>query len=179
MSKSKLSKEEELLLQGFSSNISKKDHVMFYIIAVLITSVPIYLYYGVYQMEPVDSWIIWLLSVVGASGLLGTAYRNTKQMYKHAAVVKRGEAVAREVSKTLSSDKKISSFERDERILFKKNEVGDYEATTLSIFYNNVLFMALFLVISFFILYNINPVWNCLGSLVGSAGLVALFSTSK
>lgn len=95
------------------------------------------------------------------------------------AVVKRGEAVAREVSKGLSGDKKISSFERDERILFKKNEVGDYEATTLAIFYNNVLFITLFLVISFFILYNINPVWNCLGSLVGAAGLVALFSTSK
>ncbi|KAE9551499.1 hypothetical protein FO519_005293 [Halicephalobus sp. NKZ332] len=179
MVKGKLSKEEELLLQGFSSNVSKKGNFLFYTVAVLIASAPIYLYYGVYQMEVADSWIIWLISVLGATGLLGTAYRNTKQVFKHHAVVKRGEAIAREVSKDLTGDKKISSLERDERILFKKNEVGDYEATTFSIFYNNVIFLTLFLVISFFILYNANPVWNCLFSLIGSAGLVALFSTSK
>ena len=95
------------------------------------------------------------------------------------AIVKRGEAIAREVSKEFTSDKKIPTAERDARINFKKNEVGDYEATTFSIFYNNVLFLTIFLVISFYILYNVNPVWNCLFSLIGSAGLVALFSKSK
>lgn len=43
------------------------------------------------------------------------------------------------------------------RILWKKNEVADYEATTFSIFYNNTLFLVLVIVASFFILKNFNP----------------------
>lgn len=43
------------------------------------------------------------------------------------------------------------------RILWKKNEVADYEATTFSIFYNNTLFLVLIIVASFFLLKNFNP----------------------
>lgn len=43
------------------------------------------------------------------------------------------------------------------RILWKKNEVADYEATTFSIFYNNTLFLVLIIVASFFVLKNFNP----------------------
>lgn len=43
------------------------------------------------------------------------------------------------------------------RILWKKNEVADYEATTFSIFYNNTLFLVLVIVASFFLLKNFNP----------------------
>ena len=43
------------------------------------------------------------------------------------------------------------------RILWKKNEVADYEATTFSIFYNNTLFLVLVIVASFFLLRNFNP----------------------
>jgi translocon-associated protein subunit gamma len=35
--------------------------------------------------------------------------------------------------------------------------VADYEATTFSIFYNNALYLVLLVVISFYILKNINP----------------------
>ena len=43
------------------------------------------------------------------------------------------------------------------RILWKKNEVADYEATTFSIFYNNTLFLVLVIIASFFLLRNFNP----------------------
>ena len=43
------------------------------------------------------------------------------------------------------------------RILWKKNEVADYEATTFSIFYNNALYLVLLIVISFYIVKNLNP----------------------
>ena len=43
------------------------------------------------------------------------------------------------------------------RILWKKNEVADYEATTFSIFYNNTLFLVLVIIASFFVLKNFNP----------------------
>jgi translocon-associated protein subunit gamma len=43
------------------------------------------------------------------------------------------------------------------RILWKKNEVADYEATTFSIFYNNALFLALVIFSSFYILKTFSP----------------------
>jgi translocon-associated protein subunit gamma len=43
------------------------------------------------------------------------------------------------------------------RILWKKNEVADYEATTFSIFYNNTLFLTLVIFSSFYILKTFTP----------------------
>ena len=43
------------------------------------------------------------------------------------------------------------------RILWKKNEVADYEATTFAIFYNNSLYLMLVLISSFFVLKSFDP----------------------
>uniref|UniRef100_A0A915LJU6 Translocon-associated protein subunit gamma n=1 Tax=Meloidogyne javanica TaxID=6303 RepID=A0A915LJU6_MELJA len=106
----KFTKEDELLLKDFSSAVSKKNQVVFYGISSFVGITPIYLFYGAHQMEISDSWI----------------------------VIKRGDAIAREMNRLLADDKKMSKKERDERILWKKNEIGDYEATLFTIFYNNV-----------------------------------------
>ena len=42
-------------------------------------------------------------------------------------------------------------------ILWKKNEVADYEATTFSIFYNNALFLFFIIIMSFYVLKNFTP----------------------
>ncbi|KAH0512103.1 translocon-associated protein subunit gamma isoform X2 [Prionailurus viverrinus] len=65
------------------------------------------------------------------------------------------------------------------KILWKKNEVADYEATTFSIFYNNTLFLVLVIVASFFILKNFNPTVNYILSISASSGLIALLSTGS
>lgn len=54
-------------------------------------------------------------------------------------MVKRGDAITREMNRLFADDKKMSKKEKDERILWKKNEVSDYEATLYTIFYNNVV----------------------------------------
>lgn len=51
----------------------------------------------------------------------------------------------------------VCVFAASSRILWKKNEVADYEATTFSIFYNNTLFLVLVIIASFFLLKNFNP----------------------
>ena len=78
-----------------------------------------------------------------------------------------------------SGDKKISRKEKDERILWKKNEVAEYEATTFSIFYNNALFLAILIVCSFYILKSFSPVVNYVGAMSLAAGVVALLSTGS
>ncbi|KAI1711224.1 translocon-associated protein, gamma subunit (TRAP-gamma) domain-containing protein [Ditylenchus destructor] len=47
-----------------------------------------------------------------------------------------------------------------------------------TIFRNNILFFGLLVFLSFFMLSSISPIFNCLLSMYGPAGLVLLFSTS-
>ena len=91
--------------------------------------------------------------------------------------VKREEAVTRDMQKKLAEDKKMSKKEKDERTLWKKNEVADYEATTFSIFYNNALFLAIVIVASFYVLHSFAPTFNYVLSVGSGAGLLWLFST--
>jgi hypothetical protein len=87
--------------------------------------------------------------------------------------------VAREMTRLLGDDKVMGKKEKEERILWKKNEVGDYEATVFTVFYNNIFFFTVFLILSFFLFASMSPIFNCLSSMYGAAGIVYLFSTSK
>lgn len=109
---------------------------------------------------------------------MAMAYRNTKFALKHKVAIKREDAVTREVARQLSDDKKASRKENDERTLWKKNEVADFEATTFSLFYNNALFLAIVIFVSFYVLRSTSPIANYVLSVAGSSGLLALLSTS-
>lgn len=50
-----------------------------------------------------------------------------------------------------------TKFNLNCRILWKKNEVADYEATTFSIFYNNALFLTIVILSSFYLLRSFTP----------------------
>jgi len=175
--KTKLTREEELLLQDFSRNVTTKSSALFYGNSFIVSVVPLWLYWRVHQMEPRDAWLFWIVGTVATTWLISFAYKNVKFVLKHKIAPKREEGVSREILRRFADDKKITKKEKDERILWKKNEVADYEATTFSIFYNNALFLAFFLLASFFILANASLNINYFVSVIGSAGLVALFST--
>lgn len=62
----------------------------------------------------------WFALVTSASTwLLALAYRNTKFQLKHRVAVRREDAVAREMSRKLADDKKMSRKEKDERYVYK------------------------------------------------------------
>ncbi|EPQ13306.1 Translocon-associated protein subunit gamma [Myotis brandtii] len=109
------------------------------------------------------------------------AYKNVKSVLKHKVAQKRKDAVSKEVTRKLSEadNRKMSQKEKEERIMWKKKEVADYEATTFSIFYNSTLFMVLVIVASFFILENFNPIVNYILSISASSGLIDLLSTGS
>jgi len=111
--------------------------------------------------------------------LVALAYKNVKFVLKHKIAQKRGDAVSKEVMKVVADDKKMSKQEKEERILWRKNEVADFEATTFSIFYNNALFLVLVILTSFYILRSLSPTINYTLSMAVASGLLALFSTSS
>lgn len=176
--KKKLTREEELLLQDFSRNVSTKSSALFYGNAFIVSAIPMWLFWRIHQMDLYQSGIFFAIGTLVSTWLVAFAYRNVKFVLKHKIAQKREEAVAREIMKKIADDKKMNKKEKDERILWKKNEVADYEATTFSIFYNNALYLVLLIVVSFYVLKNFNPNVNYVFSVGSAAGLLALFSTS-
>jgi len=177
--KSKLTKEEELLLQDFSRNVSKKSLIIFHFNALIVSAIPIWLYWRIHMMEPLSSAVIFIIVTAIATYLVAMAYMNTKFVLKHKVAQKVEEAVSREVMRKLKDDKNMSKKEKDERILWKKNEVAESEATTFSLFYNNALFLMLVVVGSFMVFKSFAPAYNYVFSTLGAAGIIALFSTSS
>ncbi|KAJ4935554.1 hypothetical protein JOQ06_017086 [Pogonophryne albipinna] len=167
---SKQQSEEDLLLQDFSRNLSAKSTALFYGNALIVSAIPIWLF-----------WRIWHMDLVQSAVLYAVMTLNVKFVLKHKVAQKREDAVSKEVTRKLSEadNRKMSRKEKDERILWKKNEVADYEATTFSIFYNNTLFLVLVIVASFFLLRNFNPTVNYILSISASSGLIALLSTGS
>ncbi|XP_072402325.1 translocon-associated protein subunit gamma [Diabrotica undecimpunctata] len=172
-------KEEELLLQDFSRNVSTKSSALFYGNALIVSAVPIWLFWRIHMIDIYSSLILFAVITAISTYLLAMAYRNTKFTLKHKIAVKREEAVTRDLNKKLAEDKKMSKKEKDERILWKKNEVADFEATTFSIFYNNALFLAIVILASFYLLPAFTPAVNYTLSIGSTAALLALLSTGS
>merc|ERR1712012_373115 len=164
------SKEDELLLQDFSKNVSTKSSALFYGNAFIVSAIPVWLFWRVHSMEPVSSAPLFAAVTLVSTWLVAFAYRNTK----HHVAVKREAAVTKEMSKQLNDDKKISRKEKDERILWKKNEVAEYEATTFAIFYNNALFLSILVFASFYVLKTLGATLNYIVSMAVAAGIIAL-----
>uniref|UniRef100_A0A8C0SR23 Translocon-associated protein subunit gamma n=1 Tax=Canis lupus familiaris TaxID=9615 RepID=A0A8C0SR23_CANLF len=89
-------------------------------------------------MDLIQSAMLYSVMTLVSTYLVAFAYKNVKFVLKHKVAQKREDAVSKEVTRKLSEadNRKMSRKEKDERILWKKNEVADYEATTFSIFYS-------------------------------------------
>ncbi|KAB7496939.1 UNVERIFIED_CONTAM: hypothetical protein RMT77_018984 [Armadillidium vulgare] len=177
VNKSKFTQEEELLLQDFSRNVTKKSSLIFYVNAFLVSVIPVWLFCRIHMMELLSSAILILIVTGVSTYLLSFAYKNTKFILKHKIAQKVEEAVTKEVMKKLSDNKRMSKKEKEERILWKKNEVADSEATTFSLFYNNVLYTLIVILASFIVFKSMSPTYNYTITTLGAAGIIALFST--
>jgi translocon-associated protein subunit gamma len=174
---SKVSKEDELLMQSFTKNVSGKSSALFYGNALIVSAIPVWIFWRIHAIDPVASALLFIAVTLGATWLNAFAYRNTKHQLKHKVAIKREPAVSKEINQI--SDQKISRKEKDERILWKKNEVAEYEATTFSIFYNNALFLAILIFTSFYIFKGLSPHINYVVSMGLSSGAIALLSTGS
>jgi len=175
--KKKISKEDELLAQ-FSKNVSTKNSALFYGNAAIVSALPIWLFWRIQQLDPVSNAIVYAAVTCVATYLMAMAYSKVHFVMKHKFAQKRETAINKEVNQEMG-DKKVSKDERDERILWKKNEVAQYEATNYSIFYNNAIFISLVIFFGFYFFRSFNPSFNYILSVGGSAGIVAFLSTGS
>lgn len=173
----KFTQEEELLLQDFSRDLSKKTMIMFYLNALIVSSLQVFLYVRIHALELYPSWPVFLVMTCLSTYLIAFAYKNTKFVMKHKVAQKIEVAMTAYVLKQMG-DKKTGKSEKDERVLWKKNEVSESSATTFALFYNNAMFLMLMMCMSFFLFASFSPFYNYILTVSSSAGLVALFSTS-
>ncbi|XP_068965832.1 translocon-associated protein subunit gamma isoform X2 [Bombus flavifrons] len=108
-------KEEELLLQDFSRNVSTKSSALFYGNAFIVSAIPIWLFWRIHLIDIYANLISFVLVTLASTYALALAYKNTKFVLKHKIAVKREDAVTKEMSRKLSEDKKMSKKEKDER----------------------------------------------------------------
>lgn len=85
-------------------------------------------------MDLLPSALFFVLMTGASTYLMAIAFKNIKFQIKHKIAVRREAAVTREVNRQMDDDKKVTRNEKEERILWKKNEVADYGATTYSIY---------------------------------------------
>jgi len=173
----KLTREDELL-QQFSNNVTARNSATFYGNAAIVALLPIWLFYRIQQLDLVSNAILFTAVSAVATYLLAMAYARVQYVTKHKLAQKREQAINREVALEFG-DRKVSRDERDERVLCRKNEVAQFEATHFSIFYNNALFLSLVVFFGFYLFRSLAPGLNYIVSVGGSAGLVAFLSTGN
>jgi translocon-associated protein subunit gamma len=175
------SKEEELLLQDFGRDLTKKSMVIFYIHAIFVSAIPIWLFNRIHQMEITENAILFSIGTLVSAYLISVAYKNNKFQMKHKIAQKRGDGIAAEVFSKLSDadSKKISRKEKEERVLWRKNEVAEAESMQLAVFFSNAMFIVLLIVLSFFFFKSYGPLPDYVISMFGASGITALLSTSS
>ncbi|CAF2731657.1 unnamed protein product [Rotaria sp. Silwood2] len=173
------SRDEDLLLQDFSRNVTTKSWALFIGNAAVVSAIPLWLFWRIHQMDITSYFIHFIIGTAISTYFLNSAYQNMKFILKHKIAQKREEAINREITKLFANDKNANKKDKDDRVLTRKNEVADFEATTFSIFYNNAFYLVCLIVLSFFVFKNFSPTVNYLFSVGLSTAIVFLFSTGE
>ncbi|KAG2462251.1 SSRG protein, partial [Polypterus senegalus] len=126
---SKQQSEEDLLLQDFSRNLSAKSTALFYGNALIVSAIPIWLFWRIWHMDLVQSAVLYSVMTLVSTYLVAFAYKNVKFVLKHKVAQKREDAVSKEVTRKLSEadSRKMSRKEKDERHTFTSTTACSYQ----------------------------------------------------
>merc|ERR1711908_158366 len=163
---------EERLLAGFSRTTSGKGTAVFWIHALYVAAIPIWIQTRVHQYSIADHLVYLIIGTILQAIALQFAYKNVKFVSREKIATLRSEAIANEVSNQVG--KQINRQELDDRILHRENESLHY-----SIFYNNAIYLTMYLLFSIVFFKNSTPLTNYIISILVSAGFVAGISNTK
>ncbi|XP_065842777.1 translocon-associated protein subunit gamma-like isoform X2 [Oscarella lobularis] len=174
MPKGKFTKEEEKLIEEYSRKPTKGVQWLFYVNAFIVAAIPIWLAWRILQMDLVTYSVLFVLMTLVSTYVIAFSYGKVKENLWHKISRARRPVITREMDVT---DKKLPKPQKDEKIDWKTNEVSDREATAFSIFYNNALYMLVFLAFAFYILHSFHVAFNYTVSTAMASFVLALLST--
>eukprot|EP01133_Synstelium_polycarpum_P001132 gene1132-1294_t len=158
------------------SNVSAEQRIVYFINALIVSMVPIYLFHSIFFMSLESYAIVYGAVTLFASIVLTFAYNN---IYR----VKRLKLSAvRDHTLSMSKSKGGQGFDKKAVFAAKKERqsvVTSHEAIALSIMYNNAIFLVSVLVFSFVIFKNVALVYNYIVSVSLAAGVTTFLSTGS
>ncbi|KAA0196050.1 Translocon-associated complex TRAP gamma subunit [Fasciolopsis buskii] len=174
----KITKEDEQLLEKYGRAVSKRSNHLIYGNAVLISLIPIWLFWRVHSLALVSNVVLYAIVSVTSAFLMSYAYNTSKSPLMERIASRRTDAITKEVNSEYGKERKFSRKDRDDTIRERTTEVADYESTTFAIFYNNCLFLLVFLVASL-VLSQFSSQLNYFVSMLLAAGAAAFLSSGK
>ncbi|CAH8679247.1 SWI/SNF and RSC complex subunit Ssr3 [Schistosoma haematobium] len=174
----KITKEDERLLEEYSQAASKSSEKLVYVNAIMISSIPIWLFWGVHKMPLIANSFLYVIISLASTFLISIAYKNSKTPLMEKIAIRRTEAITKEVNNEAGRDKKLSKKNREDVVRERTKKVADYESTTFSIFYNNCLFLLVLLLLSA-VLHHFSNQVNYSVSMLLAAGATAFLSSGK
>ncbi|KAG5453197.1 hypothetical protein CRM22_005321 [Opisthorchis felineus] len=174
----KITKEDELLLEMYSRAASKKSDHLIYGNAILISLIPIWLFWRIHGLALVANSILYAIVSTACAFLMSYAYTGAKAPLMERVAAKRSESISKELAAETGKDKKLTRKERDDAVRERTREVADYESTTYSIFFNNCVYL-LILLASSMVLQHFSAHVNYFISMLLASGLTAFLSSGK
>jgi len=168
---------EEELLRNFSRETDSKGTVVFWVHALYVVTIPIWIQARVHQFPIGDSLVYLIIGTLLQAFALQWAYKNVKFVSKEKIASKRSDAVSAEINE--KHGRSMAKQELDDRIIHRKNEVAERESIHFSIFYNNCIYLGLYLLFSVVFFKSSAPLMNYIVSIIMSAGVVAGISNTK
>lgn len=178
LSKKEIQAQEDKLIDSFRRDVGNKSSANSYVHAILAAATPLFVFIRIQQVDVSSSWHVMTVLTCVAAYVIQFAYGKGKYNLKSKTAALIHEGVTQEVmgSMTEVERKKISSGSKNEKIVKRKNDISDDVATKQTIFQTNIVFFVLVLLMSFGFFGKWEPLWNFIGSMAVSSGLIWLLA---
>jgi len=170
-SKAQIQKEEDELIKMFSSDVSKASSANFMFSACVAAATPLFAFIKIQQLDIQNAWHVMGVFTLLAAYILQFTYGKTQFKIKSQIASDIHDGVAKEIANSLG-DKKVSSTEKDDKILKRKNQIAESASMSKTIFQTNMVFIGLTLVASFVFFKSWEPLANFVISMVFSCGIL-------
>jgi hypothetical protein len=167
----------EDLVKDLRMEISKISLALCYVSGGVMSVIPAWLFHKMHWIEPYFFMIRTRVVSPLSAYLLTTAYTNGRQKIKDKIVTKH-EHLLKNFKSKLFREKWLIKKDKVERIFLHGKQIDDFEATLVSIFYNNSLFLGIIIFSNFMLLRSFAPLPSLCLSTVGTAGFLAVLSNA-
>lgn len=173
-SKAQLQKEEDELINMFSSDVKAASNVPLMVKGLLAAATPLFVFIRIQQVDLASAWHIMIAFTLTAAYVLQYTYQKGKFNLKTKIANEIHSGVSKEVNDGLTSGEKskLTSQQKTDKVLRRQNDIADQSAMEQAVFQTNVAYFSILLISSFFVFGTWEPIPNFLGSMTLTVGVI-------
>ncbi|KAJ3451849.1 translocon-associated protein trap gamma subunit [Anaeramoeba flamelloides] len=151
-----------------------KQRMLYFFIGFIMTSLPTYLFYSIYEMDLLKSLPLFGFVSIICSIILSMGYHNVSFFLKHRLLKKTGVNFQKKQTK-----KKVAGGGREERQKKQLESTITTQAVSLSLLYNSLFFLVIVLIFAFYTTWIFQATANYILSLAVASSIVTYISSTK